>query len=46
MVLRPPIMISEWYSSRARLLSPTAGMYLMTICRQPASVLICRHNRQ
>lgn len=28
MVLRPPMRISEVYSSRARLLSPTAGMYL------------------
>lgn len=30
-VLRPPIIISEWYSSSARLSSPTAGTYLITI---------------
>ncbi len=33
MVERPPSMISDVYSSMARLLSPTYGTYLITTCR-------------
>ena len=34
----PPIMISEVYSSMARLLSPTYGTYLITTCKTKSFV--------